>query len=59
MVVFGLSQTIDRLSMKNSVCWCGQVLNMVDGHFLRRGINYYVEDQRKEREAVMDMEGVG
>ena len=41
--MFGLKETIDRLSMANSNYWYGHVLRREDGHVLRRAL--YLEER--------------
>ena len=41
MLMLGLNETIDQLSMANSVCWC--MLRRVDGHVIRRTLEFVVE----------------
>ena len=48
MFMLGLKETIDQLSMTNSVCCYGHVLRREDGHVLRRSIDFEVEYQRKK-----------
>ena len=47
MLMLGLNETIDQISMANSVCWCGHVLCRDDGHVLR-ALDLEVEGQRKK-----------
>ena len=48
MLMLGMNETIDQMSMANSVCWCGHVLRRDDGHVLRRALDLEVEGQRKK-----------
>ena len=48
MLMLGLNETIDQMSMANSVCWCGHVLRRDDGQVLRRALDLEVEGQRKK-----------
>ena len=48
MIMFGLSETIDKLAMANSVRWDGHVLRREDDHVLRRALDFKVEGQRKK-----------
>ena len=41
-----MKETIDQLAMANSVRWYGHVLKRVDGHVLRRALDFEVEGQR-------------
>ena len=43
MLMLGLSETIDRLAMANSVHWYGYVFMREDGHVLRRSLHFDVE----------------
>ena len=45
--MLGLNETIDQLTMVNSVCWNGHALRRKDGHVLRRALHFEVEGQRK------------
>ena len=40
-------ETIDHLTMANSVCWYDHVLWREDGHVLRKALDFEVEGQRK------------
>ena len=42
MSILGLNETIDQLTMVNSVCWYDHVLRREDGHILRT-LNFQVE----------------
>ena len=46
--MLGLNKAIDQLAMANSVCWHGNELRREDCRFLRRALDYEVEDQRKK-----------
>ena len=46
--MLGLSETIDQLSMANSVHWYGHMLMREDGYVLRRALYFEVEGQRKK-----------
>ena len=48
MFLLGLSETLDKLAMANSVCWYGHVLRRDVGHVLRRALDFEVKDQRKK-----------
>ena len=48
MFMLELSETIDQLTMANSVHWYGHVLKREDGHVLRRALDFEVEGQRKK-----------
>ena len=48
MFILDLNETIDRLAMKNSVCWYGHMLRREDDHVLRRVLDFEVEGQRKK-----------
>ena len=50
----GLNETIDQLTMANSVHWNGYVLRMEDGHTMRMALDYEVEGQRKKRRQTRD-----
>ena len=43
MLVLDLNETMDQLSMVNSVCWYGHMLMRGDGHILRRALYFEVE----------------
>ena len=43
MFMLGLMETIDQLTMANSVHWYCHVLRREDGHILRRALNFEVE----------------
>ena len=47
-LMLGLNETIDQLAMANSVCWYGHVLSRVDGHILRRVLDFEVEGQMRK-----------
>ena len=47
-LMFGLNETMDQLSMTNSVCWYGHVLRRENGHVLRRTLDIEVEAQRRK-----------
>ena len=49
MLLLGLNETMDQLTMANSVHWYGHVLRIEDGHVLRRAIQLAVEGQKKKR----------
>ena len=54
MFMLGLNETVDQLTIANSVCWYGHVLTMVasrEGHLISR--------LKEEGEAKEDMEKVG
>ena len=46
MFLLGLSKTMDQLAMANNVRWYGHVLKRVDGHVLRKALDFEVEGQR-------------
>ena len=46
MFLLGLNETMDQLAMTNSVRWYGHVLRRVDGHVLRRALDFEVEGQK-------------
>ena len=46
MSMLGLSETIDRLPMTNSVRWYGHELRREDSHVLRMAFDFEVEVQR-------------
>ena len=48
MLMLGLNETIDQLAMANSVHWYCHVLRRVDGHVLRRALDFEVKGQRKK-----------
>ena len=48
MLLLGLNEMIDELSMANSVCWYGHVLRRTDGLVLRRPFDFDVDGQRKK-----------
>ena len=48
MLVLGLKETIDQLTMKKPVRWYGHVLWRVDGHFLRKALDFEIEYQRNK-----------
>ena len=48
MLMLGLNETTDQLTVKNSVCWHGRMLRREDGHVLRRASDFEVEGQRKK-----------
>ena len=47
MLMLALSETMDQLSMINSVHWYGYVLRNVDVQVFRRALGIEVADQRK------------
>ena len=47
MLTLGLNETINHLSMANTVQWYGLVLRREDGHVLRTFLQFDVEGQRK------------
>ena len=49
MFMLCLKETMDQLSMENSVHWYGHVMRREDGHILRRALYFEVEGQRKKR----------
>ena len=48
MFMLGLNETIDQLSMANSVHWYDRVLRREGGHVLRRASYFEDEGQRKK-----------
>ena len=56
MLILGLSETIERLAVENSVCWNGHVLRRENGHALRRALDFW---SKEEREAKEDMKKTG
>ena len=48
MVMLGLCETMDQLTMANSVLLYGHLLRREDGHVLRRALGFDVEGQRKK-----------
>ena len=48
MFMLGLNETIDKLTMANSVCWYGHVLKIENGHVLRKALDFEVEGKRKK-----------
>ena len=48
MYVVALSETIDQLTIENSVHWNGHVLRKEDGYVLRRALYFEVIGQRKK-----------
>ena len=48
MFMLGFCETMDQLSMANSVHWYGHVLWREDGHVLRRALDFEVKGQRKK-----------
>ena len=48
MSILGLKETIDQLTMANSVHWYGHVLRREDGHIIRRVLDFEVESQWKK-----------
>ena len=48
MLMLGLIETIDQLTMINSVCWKDHVLRRDDGLVLRMTLDFEVEGQRKK-----------
>ena len=48
MFMLALSETIDQLSMTNSVRWYGHVLRREDCHILRRPLDFEDEGQREK-----------
>ena len=47
MLMLDLNETIDRLSMANSVLLYGHVSRREDGHAIRRAFDFEVECRRK------------
>ena len=48
MLMLGLNEAMDQLTMANSVCWYGHVLRGEDDHVLGRALDFEVEGQRKK-----------
>ena len=48
IIMLGLNEAIDQLSMASSVHWYGHVLRRDDGHILRRALDFEIEGQRKK-----------
>ena len=48
MLMLGLNETMDQLSMANSVHWYGHVLRREDGDILRMALDFEVEGQGKK-----------
>ena len=48
MFMLGLKETMDQLTMANSVHWYGDVLRREGGHILRRALYLEAEGQRKK-----------
>ena len=48
LIMLGLKETMDHLTMANSVRWYGHVLRREDGHVLARALDFEVEGQRKK-----------
>ena len=48
MFMLGLNETIDQLTMANGVHWFDHVLRRVDGHVLRRALDFEAEGQRRK-----------
>ena len=48
MLMLGLNETIDQLTMANSVHWYSHVLRREDGHVSRGHYIFEVEGQRKK-----------
>ena len=48
MLMLGLNETVDQLSMANSVRWYGHMLRIECGHVLRRALDFEVEGKRKK-----------
>ena len=48
MFMLGLNETIDQLTMANSVCWYENVLGRDDGHILRMALDFEVESLRRK-----------
>ena len=48
MLMLGFNETVDQWAMTNSVRWYGHVLRRVDGHVLRRALDFVVKGQRKK-----------
>ena len=48
MIMLRLSETIDQLTMANSIRWYGHILRRKDSHVLRRALDIEVEGQKKK-----------
>ena len=48
LLMLGLNEAIDQLSIANSVCWYGDVLRREDGHVIRTVLEVEVEGQRSK-----------
>ena len=48
MSMLGLNETMDQLTMANSVRWYGHVLRREDGHVIRMALDIEVESHRKK-----------
>ena len=48
MMMLGLNETMDQLTMANSVRWYGRILRREDGHVLRRALELEVDGQWKK-----------
>ena len=48
MFMLGLSETMDRLAMANSVRWYGHVLRIEDCHVFKRALDFEVRGQWKK-----------
>ena len=57
MLTSFLIETIDQLSIANSVRWDGGVLRREDGHVLRWALEFEVEGERKKGRMKTRMKG--
>ena len=48
MFMLGLNETIDKLTVANSVRWYGHAVRTKDVYVLRSALDFEVEDQRKK-----------
>ena len=48
LLMLGMNETINQLSMANSIRWYDYVLRREDGRVLRGALHFEVEDQRKK-----------
>ena len=49
MFMFDLNETINHLAMAKGINWYGHVLRRMDGHVMRRALDFEVEGQMKKR----------
>ena len=48
MLMLGMNETIDQLTMANGVNWYDHLLRREDGHVLRRALDFEFEGQMKK-----------